>query len=184
MAATTIMYEGPRHSIGAIELDAVVTETHGAEVEITDFPIETGSTITDHVRRKPLTLAMTVVLSDLTDAGPLPGRSIDLVNQLYLMQSDAKVLSVYTPARTYDSMLIQSIGVPRDSKSGCGLTLNVSLKQISLVQNRQTKRVNSRTARAQPKAKVGKTNPVNGPAATDSQKKSVSVLSGLTGIGG
>ena len=56
MAATTIMYEGPRHSIGTIELDAVTTETHGAEVEITDFPIETGSSITDHVRRKPLTL--------------------------------------------------------------------------------------------------------------------------------
>lgn len=184
MAATTIMYEGPRHSIGAIELDAVVTETHGAEVEITDFPIETGSTITDHVRRKPLTLAMTVVLSDLTDGGPVPGRSIDLVNQLYLAQSEAKVLSVYTPAKVYDSMLIQSIGVPRDNKSGCGLTLNVALKQVSLVQNRQTKKVNSRTARAQPKSKSGKTNPVNGPAATDSQKKSVSVLSGLTGIGG
>ena len=42
MAATTIMYEGPRHSIGAIELDAVVTETHGAEVEITDFPHRNG----------------------------------------------------------------------------------------------------------------------------------------------
>ena len=184
MAATTIMYEGPRHSIGTIELDAVTTETHGAEVEITDFPIETGSSITDHVRRKPLTLSMTVVLSDITDSGPVPGRSVDLCNQLYLMQSDAKVLSVYTPAKTYDSMLIQSIGVPRDNKSGCGLTLNVALKQVSLVQNRQTKKVNSRTARAQPKAKAGKTNPVSGPAPTQGQARSVSVLSGLTGVGG
>ena len=41
---------------------------------------------------------MTVVLSDITDSGPVPGRSVDLVSQLYLMQSDAKVLSVYTPA--------------------------------------------------------------------------------------
>ena len=77
-------------------------------------------------------------------------------------------------------MLIQSIGVPRDNKSGCGLTLNVSLKQVSLVQNRQTKRVNSRTA-AQPKSKSGKTNPVSGPAPTQGQARSVSVLSGLPG---
>ena len=56
------------------------------------LPIETGSSITDHVRRKPITLSMTVVLSDITDAGPVPGRSVDLVNQLYLAQSDAKVL--------------------------------------------------------------------------------------------
>lgn len=182
--ATTIMYEGPRHSIGSISLDAVTTETHGAEVEITDFPIETGSSITDHVRRKPITLSMTIQLSDITDSGTTPGRSIDIVNQLYLMQSEAKVLSVYTPARTYDSMLIQSIGVPRDNKSGCGITLSVALKQISLAQNRQTKRVTSRTARAQPVSKTGKTNPAPGPAPTQAQTRSVSVLSGITGVGG
>ena len=54
MAATTIMYEGPRHSIGTIELDAVTTETHGAEVEITDFPIETSVMRADG-SRVPLT---------------------------------------------------------------------------------------------------------------------------------
>ena len=107
---------------------------------------------------------MTVVLSDITDSGPVPGRSVDLCNQLYLMQSDAKVLSVYTPAK---HLRLDAHPVDRgseDNKSGCGLTLNVALKQVSLVQNRQTKRVNSRTARAQPKAKAGKTNPVSGPA--------------------
>ena len=46
--ATTIMYEGPRHSIGAIELDAVTTETHGRRSDHR-LPHRDGSSITDHV---------------------------------------------------------------------------------------------------------------------------------------
>ena len=114
---------------------------------------------------------MTVVLSDLTDGDPYRAADRSGESTLFGPVGGQSFERLHAPAKVYDSGCSSSrSGFLRDNKSGCGLTLNVALKQVSLVQNRQTKKVNSRTARAQPKSKSGKTNLVNGPAATDSQK--------------
>ena len=41
-------------SIAGFPIDATVTETHDLESEVTEYPTEKGSDITDHVRNKPI----------------------------------------------------------------------------------------------------------------------------------
>jgi hypothetical protein len=51
-------------SIGGIQLDAVLQETHRFENLVTQYPVESGATITDHIINKPLCLEMDGRLTD------------------------------------------------------------------------------------------------------------------------
>src|SRR5688572_20110730 len=45
-------------------IDAAITEEHTLEAEITQYPVEDGSTISDHRRRLPRSVTMELVVSD------------------------------------------------------------------------------------------------------------------------
>lgn len=50
--------------IGTITLDAVVSESHTSDVDITDNPVESGATMTDHAVVKPKGISIQGVLVD------------------------------------------------------------------------------------------------------------------------
>jgi hypothetical protein len=53
-----------RWDSGLIAFDAVELEAPSHEVAITEYPIELGASLTDHVRQKPVTLRMTAVVTN------------------------------------------------------------------------------------------------------------------------
>lgn len=53
-----------------VQFDATVNETYSSEAELTRFPVEDGSTISDHIVRSPRSIDMTGVVSDT----PIGGR--------------------------------------------------------------------------------------------------------------
>jgi hypothetical protein len=70
---------------GLVVFDAVTAEAPGFEVAITDYPVELGANLLDHVRMKPLTLRLTAVVSNsparegLSHMGTLtPGRGVSI----------------------------------------------------------------------------------------------------------
>lgn len=54
------------------------------------------------------------------------------------LRTNAVIVSVYCPNVTYESMLIQSIHMTRDSSTGNGANFSVSLKQIRIVESSST----------------------------------------------
>lgn len=63
-----------RVALGKIVADAVLEEVHSSTATITDHPVETGSAVTDHVRKNPDSLRLTLLItnSPIVDA-PAPG---------------------------------------------------------------------------------------------------------------
>ncbi len=57
-------------TIDGYEIDAFTLEEHALESEITDYPVESGGDVTDHVRKKPQRFQCTGVVSD-TPIGPM-----------------------------------------------------------------------------------------------------------------
>lgn len=55
-----------------IQLDCSVSETHSRESTPTEFPVENGQTVSDHIILKPLTLEITGIVSD-TPVGGIGG---------------------------------------------------------------------------------------------------------------
>src|ERR1051325_210756 len=60
-------------TIDGFVIDAALRETHTLECEVTEYPTESGSTITDNIQPKPRTVQIEAMVSDT----PLPGPVAD-----------------------------------------------------------------------------------------------------------
>lgn len=188
MAEVSLVFKTTKASIGSLELDASVTETHSAEVDVTDHPIESGANISDHVRPKVETLT----IEGLVTNSPLPVKSDPLVSYTYgsqtvssrsrffetragqayadlrAMKDAGQLLTIVTALRSYENMVIQTLNVPRDATSGQALRFSVTLKQIRKVTNRAVSVVNVEN-KGKKKKDLGPKSATPTPAATDNK---------------
>lgn len=156
MAEVSLVFKTTKARIGSIELDASVTEEHSAEVEVTDHPVETGSSISDHARPRSEVLRIEglVTNSPLPTSADVPatytraGQTVTSSSRFYetragqayadlkAMKDSGQLLTVVTALRSYDNMVIQTLNVPRDATSGQALRFSAVLKQIRIVSNK------------------------------------------------
>lgn len=179
MAAATFLYQPTLVVIDSggtspITVDASIKEDHNAEIEVTDHAVEQGAAITDHARPKPVELsiegmvtntpisrgqirnvtsAMGTVQTTSTSsyAAGAPGFAEAAYAALRALRDTPKLVTITTGLRKYDNMLMTSLNVPRDAKSGEALNFTVKFKEVRLVVNTTTV-----VATKQPKAKKPK----------------------------
>jgi hypothetical protein len=187
----TEKYTGPT-LIGDLALDCTVTETHTATSTVTEHPVESGANITDHIRPDPVQLSITGIVSD-TPIGSrqvqrsieVGGASVQVTQQeppssatgfgraawakLDAIRTAAKPVKVVTRDKTYDSMALVSLSVPKESKTGGALYFTAQFKQIRIVYNRTTKVVVAKATKSHKKQDTGKQ-----PTAAVEQPKSYS----------
>jgi len=131
--------------VGAIELDASISETHTAANDITKFPVEQGVDITDHVRRQPDRVSIRGIVTDHPiygiSRGPgfirptlTSGRSLDAYGKFLTMLDEAQLVSVVTSLRQYQNMVIESMKVPRTAKLGRAVEVSLELREIKTAQ--------------------------------------------------
>ena len=187
----TEKYTGPT-MIGDLALDCTVTETHTATSTVTEHPVESGSNITDHIRPDPVQLSITGIVSDtpigskqVQRAVSVGGASVQVTQQeppssatgfgrsawakLDAIRTAAKPVKVVTRDKTYDSMALVSLSVPKESKTGGALYFTAQFKQIRIVYNRTTKVVVAKATKSHKKQDTGKQ-----PTAAVEQPKSYS----------
>ncbi len=190
----TEKYTGPT-LIGDLAIDCTVTETHTATSTVTEHPVESGAKITDHIRPDPVQLSITGIVSD-TPIGSrqvqrsiaVGGASVQVTQQepptsttgygraawakLDAIRTAAKPVKVVTRDKTYDSMALVSLSVPKESKTGGALYFTAQFKQIRIVYNRTTKVVVAKATKSHKKQDTGKQ-----PTAAVEPEKPRSILS-------
>lgn len=138
----------PNTSIGGILIDACLSETHTLASDVTEYPVEEGSAITDHARAKPNHVSLECIITntplsetarreaEITQGDLGIGRATDIFRRLEIMQATSQVLQVVTPLKVYDDMLIESLTVPRDPRTGDAIRFQIAFKQVRLVRNK------------------------------------------------
>lgn len=187
----TEKYTGPT-LIGDLAIDCTVTETHTATSTVTEHPVESGANITDHIRPDPVQLSITGIVSDtplgskqIQRAIEVGGASVQVTQQeppssatgfgraawakLDAIRTAAKPVKVVTRDKTYDSMALVSLSVPKESKTGGALYFTAQFKQVRIVYNRTTRVVVAKAPKAHKKQDTGKQ-----PTAAVEQPKSYS----------
>lgn len=119
---------------GAVQLDASIDESHTHANAVTQFPVEVGVDITDHVRRQPDKLRIRGLVTDhpigfFGVSKPL-NRSLQAYEKIRKMVDEAQVISVVTSLRTYKNMVIESVEIPRSAGRGNAVEMNLSLREI------------------------------------------------------
>jgi hypothetical protein len=196
----TLLFAKTPVTIDTITLDASLTETHTAEVETTDHPVEKGANITDHLRAKPrmVTIEGVVTNTPMPDSGAnaqnaetsqvrtpdgrvvfesrTPTQDATRAGAAYrdlLALRAGKLITIVTALETFESMAITSIAVPRDARSGQSIRFILQAKEIVQVSSATTQLVEDKV---KSKKKLGKKAATPTPEAT----RSKSVLKSIT----
>lgn len=132
----------PARKLGAIELDAVIAETHSSSITVTDNPIEDGSTISDHAYSNPKEF---VIVGGISNTPFLPREGVNnavdqtrisaAFKQLQDLQASAVPFDVQSGLRLYKNMLITSLDVTQDAETFYVLIFRAALREVQLVKS-------------------------------------------------
>jgi len=141
-----------KKSIGGIQLDAVLSESHTYAVRVTKNPVEFGRKIADHaiVEPKKLTIVGHVTdtplglaaFGDIVDSitglfGTSTSDNLTRSNAAYnalLQLAEAKeVIQVHTRLKLYDNLMIVGIKTSQDKSSSRAITIHIELEEIIVV---------------------------------------------------
>ena len=130
-----------RPQIGALQLDANITENHSAKNMIPRFPTESGFSVSDAIIREPDTVSLQCIIS----ATALPmyyggtatkdtslNRADNAYSAVKRMQTGARLVNVITGLRTYRNMAISSLSIPRDKGTGMSFIFNIDLIEVRI----------------------------------------------------
>jgi hypothetical protein len=145
----------PRN-IGAFTADVTLEERHEDALQITQHPVEVGSTISDHAFKLPSKLTLRVgwsnsslqALGGVIDSLLSGSFDSDYVRTMYAkflsLQQARTLIDVQTGKRSYTNMLISRLSVTTDATTEDALMMTCELQEI-LLANTQTVQVNGTT---------------------------------------
>ncbi len=143
--ALSLLFGRPEPAkIGEIELDASLSESHQFASEVTQFPVEDGSVITDHIQNKPDEVSIngfvtnTPVRSfatigaaiDLVRSSGISGRTELAFEALERIHRDRELVTIVTNLKTYADMALQSLTVPRNAAIGDVLEFSADFVKV------------------------------------------------------
>ena len=115
-------------TLGVFQIDALMSENHVSELEITDNPVEDGTDVNDHSYLKPKTVDLEIVNANAADD----------YQALLRVQASRLPFSIITGLTVYNNMLISSINAVRDKQTAKVLSATVSLKELIQVGTQST----------------------------------------------
>lgn len=126
--------------IGAIPLDCLLSERTQLDSRVTDYTVESGAIISDHIQKRPEVLNLT---GTITAAGILVfgggGRSklIAAKDQFRTIHDQSVPITVVTGMDLYEDFALQSLSISRDN-GGVKYNIDCTLKHINTVKLQKT----------------------------------------------
>lgn len=139
-------FQMPTVLIDGYPIDCVVTESHDYSSEVTEYPVETGGDVTDHVRSKPLKISLDgyvsatpigVVANHATrQNGKLPVE--DAKSKLLFVKSANEPINITTSFDSFKNMMMETLSFPKESGEPMWLHFKATFIQVILVTNKRT----------------------------------------------
>jgi hypothetical protein len=142
------LYDGTQDVITEIPLDARVGSTYRFSSEITQYPVESGATITDHVHLRPDEISLEGMVSD-TPVNELPtylglrgdretrvsgSRSQGAFDALFVAWRDRLPLTVIAEYMIFDDMIVESFEIPKAPDRGEAIWFSMRLRKVVTVE--------------------------------------------------
>lgn len=126
-------------AIGNFSFDAVFSTDHETNLTITEQPVQTGASISDHAYMEANQVIFDIGMSDVmqsTDGLFADGdsRSVSAYAVLKKLQTQRVPIAVATRLNTYSNMLIATLSTTDDSTTANGLRTTVTMQEIIVVE--------------------------------------------------
>lgn len=160
--------------IDNIDLDASLTERHTSTTELTKHPVEVGVSPADHARIQPKKVVVdglfSNTLSNVTAQNARGGQSKPgesgaaqtLFNAMLDLHRSRRAVTIETSLAFYDNMVMTSLEVPRDSRSGDAVRFSATFEEVVFVTVGTARLVSTQKDATRPVKKVeqGKKQPM------------------------
>lgn len=168
------------NSIGSLQIDVTVRETHNQAVTVTSKAVESGATISDNAIVEDAEISISGIMTD-----ELFESWADKYEALDKVLREREPFDVVTSLKVYEDMVFTRLTIDRDVSTTGALFFDADLKQVDIIesQTRQVPASATKEPRQQaPKVDRGNTRPQE-PSATEAEssneRKRTSVLGGL-----
>lgn len=134
--SATLFFRGNRkYSVGALDLDLIISESHKRSNIVTERKIEDGSIISDHIQADLASGSLTGLISNfsISTEGLTTNRSQDAFDILERIMTAGELVTITTVLKVYQNVAITNLNVVRNSATGEALTFDVSFKQGKIV---------------------------------------------------
>lgn len=179
-------------SIGGIQLDAVISESHTNEVSLTSNPVEFGAEITDNAVVQPKQINILAEVSDTPLSLAAFGQIVDLVtglfgtsttdniarsnaayNAIIQLQEAREPIELQTRLKLYTNMIITNVSVQQDKNTSRIARMSIDLQQVIISESEivplseEQLRAGSAKEQASPAEKSGRKEATEPSAATN-----------------
>jgi hypothetical protein len=116
--------------------DAILRAEHNLQTRMTEHPVQTGASISDHAFTLPAEVTLEIGMSDAMQAFTAgvftsnKSKSISAFETLVALKNGAQPLTVTTRLATYQNMLIESIHALDTKQTIAGLRATVVFREI------------------------------------------------------
>lgn len=136
-SASLIFSKGVPKSIGGITIDAYIQEGHRKAANVTNYPIENGSFIADHVIQRPDVISIQGLVSKsvLGTSALSNSRILDTYEILTFLKELGLPITIVTGLKVYEDMVITNLDVNRTARNGQSLPFSLTAQKITIVQS-------------------------------------------------
>lgn len=124
-----------------LEFDVAQEISHNFPVKVTEFPVERGSNISDHVVNQNLKFSITGIFSNASltlNNKKLPYTEQDVFLKLVNQIASKKFVTITTPLNTFKNCIITDFSIPKNAKVGHSLTVTIEFQQVRIVDSSTT----------------------------------------------
>lgn len=212
MNPATLVYNATPTTLGSLEIDCTVSESHQSDNDITAHPVEDSDSISDHIRPMQDTITIDAIISgtpvldgetrqvEHTDpngkvyqfavsvseetANGAVSRIEAARDTLLRIRNGGELITVVTGLRTYENMAIKSLVFRRDAT--ITLRFTATLVQVKTVELKTTalKASTVSATSAKPHEKDGKKAGKTGPEVTALKRTGIAIGEGVARLFG
>lgn len=128
-----------------VVVDVTLSESVTREAEVTEYPVESGGTISDNIRPKPIVISFEGIISN-TPIAPISAirtqgipAAKDMRERLEQAFDARDTCKVILSSGAYANMAFEFFDCPRDQSTGDSLRFTARFKQITTVTNARVK---------------------------------------------
>jgi hypothetical protein len=148
----TVSYLTAGGEFRVFEFDAVLSEAHALSAQATDFPVESGASISDHVVQKPDVLKLEGIVTNTplpialgwsleryaaaATSGGFSRRANDAWLELARIKAEGIAVDIQTGRGPYFNMVLEGLESTTDAETGEALHATATFKRITAVASR------------------------------------------------
>jgi len=145
---TILSYELPgQDELQSFDWDCTIQEGHDQGGSATQFPVEEGSKISDHIDLEPKKITLEGFVSNTPikkmSSYPVVGDGLNRGQQAWeaitRIHRQKLLCDVYTDTEIYESMAIESLSTDKTRRKHGGLWVTINLKEVRLVEAQEVR---------------------------------------------